>query len=64
MDFDDLMTAINLAVDEMETKPEDAHEVHMRLRELLDQIKATGMPLPADLVELEHRLEHDVEGVD
>jgi len=64
MDFDDLMTAINMAVDEMEAKPEDAHEVHMRLRELLDQIKATGMPLPADLIELERRLEHDVEGVD
>ncbi len=63
MDFDDMMNAINLAIDEMEAAPEDAHEVHMRLRELLDQIKATGMPLPDDLVELERRLEHDVEGI-
>ena len=63
MDFDDLLAAINMAVDEMEARPEDAHEVHMRLRELLDQIKATGMPLPDDLIELERRLEHDVEGI-
>ena len=64
MDFDDLLAAVNMAVADMEAQPEDAHEVHMRLRELLDQIKATGMPLPADLMELERRLEHDVEGVD
>ena len=63
MDFDDLKTAIMMMASEMENKPEDAHEMHLKLREMLDQIRATGMPLPEDLVELERKLERDVEGV-
>jgi len=63
VDFDDLKTAIMMMASEMENKPEDAHEMHLKLREMLDQIRATGMPLPEDLVELERKLERDVEGV-
>jgi hypothetical protein len=47
----------------MEGEPDDLHEVHLRLLEILSEIKATGMPLPDDLVELEKRLTADVEGV-
>ena len=46
----------------MSHQPEDLHEVHLRLLELLDQLKATGADLPQDLVELEQRLTEDVEG--
>lgn len=63
MDTNELRAAINMALTEMEAQPEDLHEVHLRLLELLDQLRATGAALPADLVELEQRLSEDVEGV-
>jgi len=59
----DLTAAINVLIDEMESEPDDLHEVHMKLRELLRQFRATGMPLPDDLVRLEKQLESTVEGV-
>ena len=63
MDTDELRAAINLMMAEMETEPDNLHEVHLRLVEMLDQLRATGAELPADLVELERRLAEDVEGV-
>lgn len=59
----DLTAAINVLIDEMESEPDDLHEVHLKLRELLRQFRATGMPLPDDLVRLEEQLETTVEGV-
>ncbi len=63
MDVNALIAAINLLVEQMVHEVDDLHEVHLKLREHLDQLKATGMPLPDDLVELERRLATDVEGV-
>ena len=63
MDSNELLAAINMAMTEMEEQPEDLHEVHMRLLELLDQLRATGAELPSDLVDLERRLAEDVEGI-
>ena len=63
MDASRLIAAINLLVEQMDHEVDDLHEVHLKLREHLDQLKATGMPLPADLVELDRRLTEDVEGV-
>ena len=37
-------------------------ELQKTLREHLEQLKATGMPLPDDLVELDRRLTENVEG--
>jgi hypothetical protein len=47
----------------MESEPDDLHEVHLKLQELLRQFRATGMPLPDDLVRLEQQLKTTVEGV-
>lgn len=59
----DLTAAINVLVEEMESEPDDLHEVHLKLQELLRQFRATGMPLPDDLVRLEQQLQANVEGV-
>lgn len=64
VDRTELIAAINALVAQMEAEADDLHEVHMKLRESLAQFRATGMPLPPDLVELERRLEIDVEGGD
>ncbi len=62
MEANALIAAINLLVEQMDHEADDLHEVHLKLREHLDQLRATGMPLPDDLVELERRLTADVEG--
>lgn len=59
----DLTAAINMLIEEMESEPDDLHEVHLKLREHLRQFRATGMPLPDDLVRLEQQLTATVEGV-
>ena len=64
MDTTELMAAINLLVEQMDHEADDLHEVHLKLREHLDQLRATGMPLPDDLVELEGRLATEVEGAE
>ena len=46
----------------MDHEADDLHEIHLKLREHLDQLKVTGMPLPEDLVELERSLTEQVEG--
>ena len=52
----ELEAAIALLIEEMEGDQGDAHEIYLRLRQLLDQMRATGMPLPDDLVKLEKDL--------
>ena len=64
MDAKELIAAINLLVEQMDHEADDLHEVHLKLRQQLDRLKATGMPLPADLVELERSLTINVEGVE
>lgn len=64
MDSTELIAAINLMVAQMDHEADDLHEVHLKLLEHLGRLKATGMPLPDDLVELERNLTIEVEGVD
>ena len=62
MDAAELIATIGLLVEQMDHEADDLHEIHLKLREHLDQLKATGMPLPEDLVELERSLTVHVEG--
>jgi len=59
MAFDDLITRINLFFSEAENEVEDAHQVLEQLHAELAQLKATGQPLPADLVRLEALLDQE-----
>lgn len=59
MAFDDLIARIGLLVNEMENRPEDAHEILEQIHMELNQMRATGQPLPDDLLELEKRLERE-----
>jgi hypothetical protein len=57
MAFDDLKAELALLINQMENQPEDAHELYQQVREKLNEMRAFGMPLPSDLVELEKQLE-------
>jgi hypothetical protein len=59
MAFDDLKAELALLINQMENQPEDRHEFYLQVREKLNEMRAFGMPLPQDLVELEKELEAD-----
>lgn len=57
MDRDELEAALSLFLETAEGEPGDRHEIYMRLRQILDGMRAVGMPVPDDLVRLERELE-------
>ena len=59
MALEELKARISLLLEEMVNQPEDQHEIQEQLREKLREMRAMGLPLPADLVALEKRLYDD-----
>ena len=57
MAFDDLKAELALLINQMENQPEDRHELYLQVREKLNEMRAFGLPLPQDLVDLEKDLE-------
>ncbi|TPK69698.1 hypothetical protein FKO01_10925 [Mesorhizobium sp. B2-3-3] len=64
MALESFKAQISLLLEEMVNQPEDAHEVQEQLREKLREMRAMGLPLPADLVELERRLDSDLDATE
>jgi hypothetical protein len=56
MAFEELKAQIGMLLGEMNEQPEDLRELYLQIHQELNQLRATGMALPADLVELEQRL--------
>ncbi|MBS0232835.1 MAG: hypothetical protein JSR99_05055 [Proteobacteria bacterium] len=59
MAFDQIKLEIEQLLTDMQNQPQDKHEIYLSLVEKLNQLKATGMPLPEDLVTLERELEEE-----
>ncbi len=59
MAFEDVQAELGLLLTQMqnETGPEDRHELYLVVLRKLNELKAYGMPLPQDLVDLENALE-------
>ena len=57
MAFEGIKARIAMLMAQMINQPKDALELQEILREELNQLKETGMPLPEDLLELEKKLE-------
>ena len=57
MPFESLKARISLLLEQMVHQPEDMHELQETLREELAELRASGLPVPRDLVELEQSLE-------
>ena len=56
LDKQEIEAAVLELLEEMEGDLGDAHEIYLKLRQTLDSMRATGMPLPDDLVRLEQEL--------
>lgn len=59
MTFDEFTAEIGLLLTRMQNEPEDRHEVYLILKERLNEMRAYGMPLPQDLLDLEKSLEDE-----
>lgn len=60
MAFETLLTRLNLLLNGMEHEVQDRYALLETLHLELNQLKATGQPLPADLAALESRLEQEL----
>ena len=56
MAFEQLKAQIGVLLGEVNNQPEDLHELYEEIHQKLNELRATGMSLPADLVQLEQRL--------
>lgn len=61
MAFDDIKAQIIDLLEKMTNQPHDMHELEEMVRERLNELRAEGLPLPDDLVELEKTLEVELE---
>jgi hypothetical protein len=62
MAFESIKAEIDLLLAAMVNQPEDAREIHEQVREKLNELRAMGMPLPANLVALEAQMDRDEGG--
>ncbi|MBL3563523.1 hypothetical protein [Rhodovulum sulfidophilum] len=59
MAFEQLKAGIALILEEIEKRPEDRHVLQEELRGKIAELRALGMPVPADILRLEQELEDD-----
>jgi hypothetical protein len=59
MAFETIKAEIALLLAQGQGAPPDEHEIYLQIRQKLSELRAYGMPLPDDLVELEQRLERE-----
>ena len=56
----DYTAEANLLIEEMNKQPEDIHEVQIRLRQKIAMMRAEGLPIPQNFLELEAQLDQDL----
>ncbi len=61
MDAEAIKAEIALLLTEMQNEPHDTAEAALQLQEKLRELRAYGMPLPQDLVDLELALDSELE---
>ena len=61
MAFEHMQAELGILLTRMQTEPTDRHELYLQIMLKLNELKAYGMPLPADLIQLEKRLEAEFE---
>jgi hypothetical protein len=58
---EELLAELNLLVKKSGDDAENLHEVHFRVIELMNQLRATGGTVPEDLIRFERELTRRVE---
>ena len=61
LDEKDFEAGLSLLIDEMEGEQGDRHEIFMRLHQMLNTMRAEGLPVPDDLARMEQALAAEFE---
>lgn len=61
MAFERIKSEIAMLLAEMENQPQNLWELHEMTREKLIELRALGLPLPQDMVDLEKKLNRELE---
>jgi predicted nucleic acid-binding Zn-ribbon protein len=59
MAFEDIKAQISLLLGQVNNEPEDLHELQETFHQKLSEMRNQGLPIPADLLELEKKLLKD-----
>jgi hypothetical protein len=59
MAFEDIKAAIAMLMEEIARAPDDRHVLQEQLREKISELRALGLPVPADLKQFEEDLSDD-----
>ena len=59
MAFEDIKAAIDVLMAEIIARPEDRHILLEQLRAKIAELRALGLPVPADLLQFEDDLDDD-----
>ena len=59
MDEVDYNAELSLLMTEMQGEQGDAHEIHMRLKQIMATMRAEGLPVPDDFKRLEAELDKE-----
>ena len=57
MAFEEYKAELSLLFQQMENQPEDRHELYEMITEKVNEMRATGMPVPDDFIELLAKLD-------
>ncbi len=57
MTMDDLDSEISYLMEQLEGEPGDTHEIFFHLKQILDTLRAEGLPVPSTLAKLEAALD-------
>ena len=60
MAFEEIKASVALLFADAQRTPEDWHEVSEQVRQQLVELRGMGLPVPADLVDLETALEEEM----
>jgi len=59
MAFEEIRAAIDALMDEIVARPEDRHVLQEQIRAKIAELRALGLPVPADLKQFEEDLSDD-----
>jgi len=62
MSFEVLRAEIALLLEPARDVPADRHELYERVKQKFGEMRAFGMPIPQDLIDLETELEEEFSG--
>ena len=62
MAFENLRAQIDMLLEDAQDRPDSLYAIYQKVMQEINELRALGMPLPEDLVDLENALEEKFAG--